>query len=77
METIHAIDYSRRLELFETACNVFTVPIEGVELMVSDDTDLLAVYFDEESQEETPEGIPLIPGRGRDGILQETSTHPS
>ena len=28
METIHAIDYSRRLELFETACEVFAVPME-------------------------------------------------
>ena len=25
VESIHAIDYSRRLELFETACKVFTV----------------------------------------------------
>ena len=28
METIHAIDYSKRLELFETACEVFAVPME-------------------------------------------------
>ena len=27
-ETIHAIDYSRRLELFETACKVFAIPME-------------------------------------------------
>ena len=27
-ESIHAIDYSRRLELFETACKVFTIPME-------------------------------------------------
>ena len=27
-ESIHAIDYSRRLELFETACKVFAIPIE-------------------------------------------------
>ena len=27
-ESIHAIDYSRRLELFETACKVFAVPME-------------------------------------------------
>ena len=25
VESIHAIDYSRRLELFETACKVFAV----------------------------------------------------
>ena len=28
VEAIHAIDYSRRLELFETACKVFAVPME-------------------------------------------------
>ena len=29
VESIHAIDYSRRLELFETACKVFAVPKVG------------------------------------------------
>ena len=28
MESIHAIDYNRRLELFETACKVFIRPME-------------------------------------------------
>ena len=28
METIHAIHYSRRLELFQTACKVLDVPME-------------------------------------------------
>ena len=28
VESIDAIDYSRRLELFETACKVFAVPME-------------------------------------------------
>ena len=27
-ESIHAIDYNRRLELFETACKVFSLPME-------------------------------------------------
>ena len=27
-EAIHAIDYSRRLELFEMACEVFATPME-------------------------------------------------
>ena len=27
-DSIHAIDYSRRLELFETACKVFALPME-------------------------------------------------
>ena len=27
-ESIHAIDYSRRLELFHTACKVFAIPME-------------------------------------------------
>ena len=29
VESIHAIDYSRRLELFETACKVFAIPNGG------------------------------------------------
>ena len=28
VDSLHAIDYSRRLELFETACKVFSIPIE-------------------------------------------------
>ena len=28
VESIHAIDYNRRLELFETACKVFSLAIE-------------------------------------------------
>ena len=27
-ESVHAIDYSRRLELFETACKIFAIPME-------------------------------------------------
>ena len=27
-ESIYAIDYSKRLELFETACKVFAIPME-------------------------------------------------
>ena len=27
-ESIHAIDYNSRLELFETACKVFAIPME-------------------------------------------------
>ena len=27
-ESIHALDYSSRLELFETACKVFAIPME-------------------------------------------------
>ena len=27
-ESVHSIDYSRRLELFETACKVFAIPME-------------------------------------------------
>ena len=27
-ESIHAIDYNRRLELFETVCKVFAIPME-------------------------------------------------
>ena len=28
VETIHTIDYTGRFELFETACNVFAIPLE-------------------------------------------------
>ena len=65
VETIHAIDYSRRLELVQTACKVFAVP-----------TEVRHVYFDEESHEETPEGVSSIPGRDRARSFRETSTHP-
>ena len=27
-ESIHAIDYSRRLELIESACKIFAIPME-------------------------------------------------
>ena len=40
--------------------------------MFSDDTDLLAIIFDEESYGETPERVPS----DRAGNLQETSSHP-
>ena len=38
-ESIYAIDYSRRLELFETACKVFAIPMEIV--ISSDDEEAL------------------------------------
>ena len=45
-ESIHAIDYSRRLELFETACKVFAIPrrsgtyeASGDEISGVEDTD--------------------------------------
>ena len=44
--------------------------------IVSGDTDLLAIHFDEESHEEASEGVPSIPGRDKAGSLQEISTHP-
>ena len=28
VESIHAIDYSRRLELFEAACKLFAIPMK-------------------------------------------------
>ena len=34
-ESIYAIDYSRRLELFETACKVFAIPMEVRHVWIS------------------------------------------
>ena len=84
-ESIHAIDYSRRLELFETVCKVFAIPMEvairmephQVLSVVPRDVDILVVHSDEGSHEEIPEGISTVPGRDRHGSLQWTSADPS
>ena len=85
VESIHTIDYSRRLELFEAACKVFAVPIEVRHVwsrikfffMVSGNADVLAVHGDEESQEEASERVSTVPGRDWAGSLQETLGKPS
>ena len=46
-------------------------------LIVSSDTDVLAVHVDERSHEETSKGISSVSGRDRAGGLQETLTHTS
>ena len=38
VETIHAIDYSRRIELFDTAYKVFAVPMEVRHVAVAYDS---------------------------------------
>ena len=79
-ESIYAIDYSRRLELFETECKVFAIPMEvrqKVLSVVSSDVDVLAVHGDERSHEEISKGISTVPGRDRTASLQETSADPS
>ena len=48
VESIYAIDYSRRLELFEKACKVFAIP-----MVVSSDIDILVVCGDERPHEKT------------------------
>ena len=69
MEAIHVIDYSRRLELFETACKVFAAPMEvkrvelyTIFLVVQGNVDLLAVCVDEKSHEEVSERVSSVPG---------------
>ena len=85
-ESIYAIDYSRRLELFETACKVFAMPkevrhvwsrIRFFPLFRATLTSLMVVHGDEISHEEIPKGISRVPGRDRTGSLQETSADPS
>ena len=48
-----------------------------IHLIVSSDTDVLAVHVDERSHEETSKGISSVPGRDWAGGLQETLTHTS
>ena len=38
VEAIPAIDYNRRLELFETACKVFAVPMEVRQVLTAYDS---------------------------------------
>ena len=84
VEEIHALDYSRRLELFETACKVFAVPIEVEAFMESHATffmvqgyvNLLAVCLEKKSYEETSEGELSVSGRDRAGRFQENTAHP-
>ena len=69
-ESIHAVDYSRTLELFETACKVFAMPVEvrqrvdphKILPMVSSDIHVLVIRGDEGSYEETSERISTVPG---------------
>ena len=81
MEAIHALDYSGRLELFETTCKVFAVPIEvrcvWTFLMAQGYVNLLAVCLDKKFYEETSEGASSIPGRDVAGQFQENTAHPS
>ena len=85
VQSIHAIDYSRTLELFESACKVFAVPkgsealVESHEIlfMVSSHADVVAVYGDEESHEEASERISTVPGRDRARGLHENFANSS
>ena len=83
-ESINAIDYSRRLELFETACKVFAIPMGQAHVephkilpMVSGDIDVLVIRGDEGSHEEASEIISTVPGSDRAGSLQKTLANPS
>ena len=44
-------------------------------LVVQGNVDLLSVYLDKKSHEETSEGVSSVPGRDRTGSLQETIAH--
>ena len=80
VESIHAIVYSRRLERFETACKVFSIPMEVRHMlnrfkilpMVLSDVDVLVVHGDEGSHEEASERVSAVPGRDRAGSFQMT-----
>ena len=78
-ESIYAIDYSRRLVLFETACKVFAIPMEPLKVisLVSSDVNVLVIHGNEGSNEEISKGISTVQGRDRTGGLQETSADPS
>ena len=74
VKAIHAVDYSRRLDLFEGETRVESYTIFRV---VQGDVDLVAVCLDKESHEEASEGVSSALGRDRAGSLQETIAHPS
>ena len=65
-ELVHAFDYSRRLELFETACKIFAIPMEVRHVwilpIVSSDIDVLVIRGDEGAHEEASERISTFPG---------------
>ena len=50
-------------------------PHEVVSL-VSSDVNILVIYGNEGSYEETSKGVSTVPGRDRTGSLQETSADP-
>ena len=83
MESIHAIDYRRRLELFETACKVFAVPKDvrhewiRIRFFSWFRADVLIVNGDEESYEKASERISTVPGRYRARGNQETLANSS
>ena len=83
-ESIHAIDYSRRLELFQSAYKVFSIPMEvrhvwsRIRFFPWFRATLTSwLYGDEGSHEEASERISTVPGWDRAGSLQETLDDPS
>ena len=78
-EKIHAIDYNRRLGLLETACKLFSIPMEVRHVWsrmrffpwFSSDVDVLVVHGDEGSHEEASERLSTVPGRDRAGCFQK------
>ena len=63
-ESVHAIDYSRRLELFETACKIFAIPMEvrHVWSRIRFFPWCLFIRGDEGAHEEASERISTVPG---------------
>ena len=61
-EAKDAIDYKRRIELFQTACMEVKRIWNTVSFVVQDNVNLLAANIDEKSYEEAPKGISSVPG---------------
>ena len=83
-ESIYAIDYSRRLVVWDCVQGIRHT--DGVQArmephkvlpVVSSDIGILVVYGDERPHEKESEIISTVPGRDRTGSLQETFADPT
>ena len=83
-ESIYAIDYSRRLELFETECKIFAIPMEvrhiwsRIRFFPWFRATLTSWLYmvTKDHMNKASEGIPTVPGRDWTGSLQDTFAYP-
>ena len=82
-ESIYAIDYNRRLELFETACKVFAIPMEvrhvwsRLRFFPWFRATLTSWLYTVTKDHMRRNQKSTVPGRDRTGGFQESSAGPS